>query len=139
MNFKCVLLTMSEIIYKSIKQMCIVLLKKNKFFYLFGHLLRGLLGGEPVPGVGLDGVGVAADSEHDDGVGGNGARQPCPAASGQLLECRRHLQGRDNKISYTKYYIQKQPYCTMNHVHCVVVPVFFGSLRSLNTAFLKYW
>ena len=91
MNFKCVLLTMSEMIYKSIKQMCIVLLKKNKFFYLFGHLLRGLLGGEPVPGVGLDGVGVAADSEHDDGVGGNGARQPCPAASGQLLECRRHL------------------------------------------------
>ncbi len=38
-----------------------------------------------MPGVGLDGVGIATDSEHDDGVGGDSPGQARPAAGRQLL------------------------------------------------------
>jgi len=61
--------------------------------HLLRHLLRGRPGGQPVPGVGLQRVGVAADGEHDDGVGGHGAGGAAPAGGRQLLECGRHVHG----------------------------------------------
>jgi len=46
-----------------------------------------------VPGVGLQRVGVAADGEHDDGVGGHGAGGAGPAGGRQLLVSSGHLHG----------------------------------------------
>ncbi len=66
--------------------------------HLLCHLLCRLLGGEPGPGVGLDGVGVAADGEHDHGVSRHGARQACPAARRQFLECRRYLAQEGGRV-----------------------------------------
>ena len=47
------------------------------------------LGCKPFPGVGLQGVGIAADGKNDDCVGGDGSGQIGSSSGGQFLEAGR--------------------------------------------------
>merc|ERR1712129_90778 len=60
---------------------------------LDSHGLCCLPGEEPVPGVRLDGVGIATNGKHGDGAGGHCARQACSTGGSQLMVGRRDLHG----------------------------------------------